>query len=196
MCDDALRGTAPSAASPVQLLPCSLAACPWPCLSLGRYEEHPALEFETLDAPFMRAMISHARQFEPRVPQEVSAYIVDEYVRMRQESLVHGATFGFTSARTLLAILRLSQALARLRCADEVVREDIIEARRLMSLSKASVVDCGNPDGDDARKKDDPISVVYHIIREHAQKTVMPTPTATPPHARIPARHPPLPPAV
>ena len=26
-----------------------------------RYEEHPPLEFETLDAPFMRAMISHAR---------------------------------------------------------------------------------------------------------------------------------------
>ena len=70
----------------------------------------------------MRAMISHARQFEPRVPHEVSAYIVDEYVRMRQESLTHGATFGFTSARTLLAILRLSQALARLRCANEVAR--------------------------------------------------------------------------
>ena len=35
------------------------------------------------------------------MPQEVSDYIVDEYVRMRQESLTEGATFGFTSARTL-----------------------------------------------------------------------------------------------
>ena len=34
---------------------------------------------------------------------------VIRYVRMRQESLTEGATFGFTSARTLLAILRLSQ---------------------------------------------------------------------------------------
>ena len=40
----------------------------------------------------MRAMISHTRQYEPRVPQEVSEYIVDEYVRMRQESLTEGAT--------------------------------------------------------------------------------------------------------
>ena len=45
------------------------------------------------------------------------------YVRMRQESLIEGATFGFTSARTLLAILRLSQALARLRCSEEVNRD-------------------------------------------------------------------------
>ena len=138
-----------------------------------RYEEHPPLEFETLDAPFMRAMISHARQFEPRVPHEVSAYIVDEYVRMRQESITNGATFGFTSARTLLAILRLSQALARLRCANEVSRDDIVEARRLMSLSKASVLDSAGDD-DELRKRDDPVSIVYHIIREHAQKTGQP----------------------
>lgn len=78
-----------------------------------RYEEHPPLEFETYDSAFMRAMISHARQFEPRVPTDVSEYIVEEYVRMRQESLHAGATFGFTSARTLLAILRLSQVGAR-----------------------------------------------------------------------------------
>ena len=43
-----------------------------------RYEEHPPLEFETLDAPFMRAMISHCRKYEPSVPNEVSEYIVDE----------------------------------------------------------------------------------------------------------------------
>lgn len=138
-----------------------------------RYEEHPPLEFETLDAPFMRAMISHARQYEPRVPHEVSEYIVDEYVRMRQESLQEGATFGFTSARTLLAILRLSQALARLRCADEVNRDDIVEARRLMTLSRSSVTEAarGRDDDGDGRKKDDPISIVYQVIRNHAQAT-------------------------
>ena len=140
-----------------------------------RYEEHPPLEFETLDAPFMRAMISHARQYEPAVPQEVTDYIVDEYVRMRQESLVEGATFGFTSARTLLAILRLSQALARLRCATEVNRDDIVEARRLMTLSRSSVTEAARGrDDDDMRKKDDPISIVYTIIRNHAQATAAP----------------------
>ena len=143
-----------------------------------RYEEHPPLEFESLDAPFMRAMISEMRKYEPRVPQEVSEYIVDEYVRMRQESLHEGATFGFTSARTLLAILRLSQALARLRCSDEVNRDDIVEARRLMTLSRSSVAEAyrggAGDDGEGGRQKDDPISVVYQIIRNHAQSTGSP----------------------
>ena len=42
------------------------------------YASPQPLEFETMDAPFMRAMISHCRKFEPSVPQEVSEYIVDE----------------------------------------------------------------------------------------------------------------------
>jgi DNA replication licensing factor MCM7 len=94
-----------------------------------------------------------------------STDIVDEYVRMRQESLQEGATFGFTSARTLLAILRLSQALARLRCATEVNRDDIVEARRLMTLSRSSVTEAarGRDDDGDGRKKDDPISIVYQV---------------------------------
>ena len=141
-----------------------------------RYEEHPPLEFDAYDAPFMRAMISEMRKYEPRVPQEVSAYIVDEYVRMRQESLHEGATFGFTSARTLLAILRLSQALARLRCSNEVNRDDIVEARRMMTLSRSSILEAhqSGDDGDGRRQKDDPISVVYQIIRNHAQATGSP----------------------
>ena len=139
-----------------------------------RYEEHPPLEFDTLDAPLMRAIVAHARTFEPRVPQEVSAYIIDEYVRMRQESLTAQATFGFTSARTLLALLRLSQALARLRCASEVAREDIVEARRLMALSKASVLDSNGEGDEEGRRKDDPISIVYNIIRNHANLSGQP----------------------
>jgi len=81
---------------------------------------------------------------------------------------------GVTSARTLLAILRLSQALARLRCAHEVVREDIVEARRLMTLSKSSIYDAADGDADGAKNKVDPVSVVYQIIREHARANRLP----------------------
>ena len=139
-----------------------------------RFEEHPPLDFDTIDAPLMRAIISNCRKYEPRVPHEVSAYIIDEYVRMRQEANTSQATFGFTSARTLLALLRLSQALARLRCASEVNREDIIEARRLMALSKASVLDSAAADDDESRRRDDPISIVYNIIRNHANLSGQP----------------------
>jgi len=46
----------------------------------------------------------------------VAAYVVDEYVAMRKDALENESQGqGFTSARTLLAILRLSQALARIR---------------------------------------------------------------------------------
>lgn len=45
----------------------------------------------------------------------------------------------FTSARNLLAILRLSTALARLRLSDEVEREDVGEAMRLLEMSKISL---------------------------------------------------------
>ena len=125
-------------------------------------------------AALLRAFVSHVRQFEPSVTPEVSEYIVDEYVAMRQEANENEVTVGFTSARTLLAILRLSQALARLRCAHEVVREDIVEARRLMTLSKSSIYDAADGDADGAKNKVDPVSVVYQIIREHARANRLP----------------------
>lgn len=45
----------------------------------------------------------------------------------------------FTSPRNLLAVLRLSTALARLRNSEEVVKGDVQEAIRLMDMSKQSI---------------------------------------------------------
>lgn len=42
----------------------------------------------------------------------------------------------FTSARNLLAVLRLATALARLRLSDYVERDDVKEANRLIEQSK------------------------------------------------------------
>ena len=50
------------------------------------------------------------------------------------------------SARTLLAILRLATALARLRIEDRVQKEDVNEAIRLMEMSKDSLT-LGQEDG-------------------------------------------------
>lgn len=50
----------------------------------------------------------------------------------------------YTSARMLLAILRLSTALARLRCGDLVSKEDIDEALRLMEASRLLLKDQEN----------------------------------------------------
>lgn len=71
----------------------------------------------------------------------------------------------YTSARTLLGILRLSQALARLRCSDIVEHSDVDEALRLMDCSKESLRDEDDrePDVDSSY-----ISRIYRIIKEMA----------------------------
>uniref|UniRef100_A0A7S4FAD0 DNA replication licensing factor MCM7 n=1 Tax=Chrysotila carterae TaxID=13221 RepID=A0A7S4FAD0_CHRCT len=136
-----------------------------------QFGHHPDLDFETLKPEMMRAFISHVRQFEPTVPDEVAAYIVDEYVNMRQEAVADTKGFGFTSARTLLAIMRLSQALARVNLRGHVIREDIVEARRLMSLSRASVANAGEED-EEKKDRTDAVSDVYRLIRNLADKAV------------------------
>lgn len=72
------------------------------------------------------------------IPENLSDYITGAYVEMRKEARNSKDTT-FTSARTLLAILRLSTALARLRLADAVEKEDVNEAMRLMEMSKDSL---------------------------------------------------------
>src|SRR5690349_3635597 len=98
---------------------------------------------------FMRAYISLARNFAPVVPEELSAFIVDAYVNMRaEEAEMREKAHSYTPARTLQAILRMSQALvilyceflclphirikARIRLSTVVTREDVEEAMRLM----------------------------------------------------------------
>jgi hypothetical protein len=54
------------------------------------------------------------------------------------------------TARALLSILRLSQALARLRFATAVAAEDVDEAIRLTYMSKASLLDVARDGGSGA----------------------------------------------
>lgn len=79
------------------------------------------------------------------------------------------------TARQLLSILRLSQALARLRFSDYVAREDVDEAIRLTHMSKASLhdnQDGGNNDpmnGTNKRQRtEDIMSRIFHIVRDYA----------------------------
>lgn len=87
----------------------------------------------------LRRLITVARaQPVPTVPAHLADYLVGAYVEMRKEARVN-REMTYTSARTLLAILRLSTARARLRAAPEVTKADVDEAMRLMEASRASV---------------------------------------------------------
>ncbi|KAI0705890.1 MCM-domain-containing protein [Cytidiella melzeri] len=128
----------------------------------------PELEFETIDPLLIRHYIAGARQKRPTVPPEVSNYVVESYVRLRKQSKEEeeqNKSHSYTSPRTLLGVLRLAQALARLRYSDEVEHGDVDEALRLMEVSKESLYE------DEDREKDHDrtnTSQIFRLIKDMA----------------------------
>ena len=111
----------------------------------------------------VRQYIAQARSWRPTVPKAVSEYMVGAYVRLRQaQKRDEGGKkqFTHTSPRTLLGVLRLSQALARLRFAAEVVADDVDEALRLIDVSKASLYNETRAAGDQSVS-----SKIYNLVR-------------------------------
>lgn len=128
--------------------------------------KHPSIEGGVIFTPHeVRQYVAQARSFRPTVPKEVSEYMVRAYVSMRdQQGRDEKAKkqFSHTSPRTLLGVLRLSQALARLRFSEIVVQEDVDEALRLVDASKQSLY----ADEDAGYRRDQtPSSRIYNLIR-------------------------------
>jgi DNA replication licensing factor MCM7 len=123
----------------------------------------------------LREYIARARKHQPVVPPEVAPYIVEAYVSLRMQDRpgVKSKASGdqtVMTARQLLSILRLSQAIARLRFSDFVAREDVDEAIRLTHMSKASLdEDDGDQSGGKKRGRgEDVTSRIFNIIRDYA----------------------------
>jgi DNA replication licensing factor MCM7 len=98
----------------------------------------PPTQVKPLDMKLMRRYLSACKKRVPVIPESLTDYLVGAYVEMRREAR-NNKDMTFTSARTLLAILRLSTALARLRLVDVVEKEDVNEAMRLTEMSKDSL---------------------------------------------------------
>uniref|UniRef100_A0AAR2J6H6 DNA replication licensing factor MCM7 n=1 Tax=Pygocentrus nattereri TaxID=42514 RepID=A0AAR2J6H6_PYGNA len=126
-------------------------------------------EFDSLYWPGTCACIRNLRYLtkckrrQPVVPEPLADYITAAYVEMRKEARVSKDTT-FTSARTLLSILRLSTALARLRMVDVVEKEDVNEAMRLMEMSKDSL----QADKSNTTRTQRPADVIFSLVRELA----------------------------
>ena len=107
-----------------------------------------------------------ARSIKPQVPPRITSYVVEAYVALRSQA-PEGSQHSSRSqgdqttmtARQLLSLLRLSQALARLRLSTEVSTEDIDESIRLIHASKASIA------SSDATSTEDPISAIFGTIK-------------------------------
>eukprot|EP01018_Ginkgo_biloba_P008737 Gb_35205 [translate_table: standard] len=127
--------------------------------------EPPPLGFAPLGSSLLRAYIAAARRAVPSVPKDLTEYVASAYATMRQEEAQSDAPHSYTTARTLLSILRISMALARLRFSDAVAQSDVDEALRLMQMSKFSLY------ADEKKKTGlDAISDIYSIIRDEASR--------------------------
>lgn len=132
--------------------------------------EAPPLALEPISPTVLRHYIALARQVRPTVPKHVADKVVNEYVslrrRQRQED-ERSQNFAYTSARTLLGVLRIAQACARLRFSPEVDEEDVKEALRLMESSKASLHE---HEGREAMGEDRTTrSRIYELIKNMAK---------------------------
>ena len=134
------------------------------------HSTHPELDFEPIEPALMRHYIAECRKVRPIVPPAMSEYIVSSYVQMRKqqkEDEAEDKAYSYVSARTLLAVLRLSQALARLRMDNAVGQGDVDEALRLMDVSKASLYENQTRGGEDQTDT----SKIFRIIKDMASRT-------------------------
>lgn len=131
-----------------------------------QHNKNPPLQFEPIPLNLMRKYLNAARSVKPIVPDELSETLTMAYVTLREEAR-NNKNSTFTSARTLLSIIRLSTGLAKLRLADEVIKEDIDEALRLIEMSKDTLA--GNEE-DDQRIRQRPMDRIYQTIIELMNK--------------------------
>jgi len=131
-----------------------------------RYKKTPNKAVTPIPVALMKQYISIARNIIPSIPQELTNYIVEAYVSLRAQDQAKTSSVKndqtTMTPRCLLSILRLSQALARLRIKTKVERDDVDEAIRLTHSSKASLLD-------DHRGPvpEDSTSAIFSVIRDY-----------------------------
>ncbi|XP_023619793.1 DNA replication licensing factor MCM6 isoform X2 [Myotis lucifugus] len=84
----------------------------------------------------IRRYLLFARQFKPKISRESEDFIVEQYKRLRQRdgSGVSKSSWRIT-VRQLESMIRLSEAMARMHCCDEVQPKHVKEAFRLLNKS-------------------------------------------------------------
>ena len=122
----------------------------------------PITNGEPINKNLLRQYIAEARRFDPYISPDLHETITGMYVNMREDSQSGGKDDTFTSPRTLLAMLRISTALARIRMSNEVLESDVEEAARLMHESKASLYD--EDEQDSSGKDENPIFKIFDIL--------------------------------
>lgn len=98
------------------------------------YEEVPRAYADTLGVEVLTGYIRYARQrANPKLTQEAEDELLTAYVQMRKMG-AHKKTVTATP-RQLESLIRIAEALARMRLGAEVTRADVTEATRLVRVA-------------------------------------------------------------
>eukprot|EP00835_Amoeboradix_gromovi_P003949 NODE_282_length_11867_cov_0.266995.p2 type:complete len:629 gc:universal NODE_282_length_11867_cov_0.266995:10899-9013(-) len=143
-------------------------------LALGDYVSHvhqtgrhPELGFTPLSPPAIREYVRLAKECNPTLTRQVADHIVDIYVGLRSQErstsrLLNKDQIQHSTPRTLVSLIRLSMALARLRFSKLVEMTDVNEAVRLIQMSQQAVMDPSQA----KIVEEDKIGKVYGMIKE------------------------------
>ncbi|CEG80185.1 hypothetical protein RMATCC62417_14555 [Rhizopus microsporus] len=130
------------------------------------HNKPPQMDIDAVEPSTIRHYVAHARTKRPVLTPEVGSYVTSAYVALRRQYKLdeaHERQFTYASARTLLGIIRMAQAVARIRLSDFVEPNDVDEALRLIDVSKSTLVE-----EDDKRYGGydrSPLSAVYNLVR-------------------------------
>lgn len=106
---------------------------------VGLYHETPQVVEPPLDQEFLKDYIQYAREnIFPQISDEASEQLVASYLEMRNPggASSNGGTRTISATpRQLESLMRLSEALAKLRYSEIVTRADAREAVRLMKVA-------------------------------------------------------------
>jgi DNA replication licensing factor MCM7 len=125
--------------------------------------------FKPMSSQVLRQYVTRARQLEPLIDDNLVQEIAETYVEMRatEGAEKYDSRKSYTTPRQLLAMLRLSQAIARARFGTKVEKADFDEAIRLTRASKESIEAF-----EKSRQDGNPLDQVFEIIQELAKSTV------------------------
>jgi DNA replication licensing factor MCM4 len=110
---------------------------------VGLYYETPNIVEPPLDQNLLRDYIEYAREtIHPSTTDGACAVLIDSYLEMRNPGGGFNAAVGSNGTRTISAtprqlesLVRLSEALAKMRYSESVVERDAREAVRLMQVA-------------------------------------------------------------
>jgi DNA replication licensing factor MCM4 len=109
---------------------------------VGLYYETPNVVDPPLDQSLLRDYIEYAREnIRPEISDDAAKQLIDSYLEMRNPGggasaiAANGSRTISATARQLESLIRISEALAKMRYSNVVTRADAREAVRLMKVA-------------------------------------------------------------